>query len=402
MTRRQILVAARRGFTLIELLVVISIIAVLASLIAPAVQSARRAARKVECMNNMRNVGLAILNFSSTTGGLLPELSSTIRISNAAGTGNMAVGWPISILPAIDSSALMRSIQANATITDGTPAMGTGENIWLQVFTCPDDSDSYRQAGGLSYVVNAGFISSEVWGNTETATFFHQPYLINWKGTTIAPYRSTDGTFATGSPSPIDLQVGLASGVFWRIVGDSTQSGYRPSIDYVTIGDGTTTTLMLTENLTAGPWSSSSVNTIGFGIRIPVDPSNYAPIVGATSPCGEFTSALSLNPDVPCSTFVASSAGSLINQSATASTTAPTSSTATSAATCTNGGGGSATTTTTSNPRPSSQHPGGVNAVMVDGSSRFLSDNIDAFVYARLITSNAASFGETTLNQSSY
>jgi len=65
---------SRRGFTLIELLVVISIIAVLASLIAPAVQSARRAARKVQCLSNMRNVGLAMQNFASSNNGSLPAL----------------------------------------------------------------------------------------------------------------------------------------------------------------------------------------------------------------------------------------------------------------------------------------------------------------------------------------
>jgi prepilin-type processing-associated H-X9-DG protein len=53
-------------------------------------------------------------------------------------------------------------------------------------------------------------------------------------------------------------------------------------------------------------------------------------------------------------------------------------------------------------PRPSSQHPGGVNAVMVDGSSRFLNENISAFVYGRLVTSNGANYQESTLSQSAY
>lgn len=398
----------RRGFTLIELLVTISIIALLASLIAPAVQSARRAARKVECLNNMRNVGLAIQNFS-TTRGELPELSSTMTIANASGTGKMAVGWPITILPALDSAALLRNIQNDATISNGVATMNAAENVWIQAYTCPDDSDSYRQKGGLSYVVNAGFISAEVWGAAETPTFFHQPYLINWDGSTASPLRSTDGT---GTLSATDLQVALASGVFWRSVGDP--AAYRASIDYVAVGDGTSTTLLLTENLNAGPWTSTNVNALGFGIRVPVDPSTYAPLTGTTSPCGEFSGLQSLNPSFSCSTFVTASYGSFINQPAVtsaATTTTTTAAVSTSSLTvasadgCDDGSGGGTTTTTvtTSNAaRPGSQHAGGVNAIMVDGSARFLSESIDPYVYTKLITSNGVSFQEAALNQSSY
>lgn len=409
MTRSRSRSCSRAGFTLIELLVVISIIALLAALIAPAVQSSRRAARKVECVNHMRNVGLAIQNFSSTTGGILPQLSSTMQISSGS-PASLFVGWPISILPTLDQSALLRNIQTNATISNGTAALGTSEVVWLQVFTCPDDADSYRQAGGLSYVVNAGFISAEIWGGTETSSFFHQPYLINWKGkTTPAPFRSTDGTSATGDPSTTDLRVALATGVFWRTVGDSTQSIYRPSIDYVALGDGTTSTLMVTENLDAGPWFSTSVNTVGFGIRTVVASANSAPLVGTSSPCGEFASVLSLDTQFPCSTFAAQSQGSFINQSTDSTTTAAGSTSSTSsqsvAGQCESGTTSTTTTvtsTTGSTPRPSSNHPGGVNAIMVDGSTRFLSENIDPFVYARLVTSNAASYGESTLSQSAF
>lgn len=58
--------------------------------------------------------------------------------------------------------------------------------------------------------------------------------------------------------------------------------------------------------------------------------------------------------------------------------------------------------TTTTAPRPSTQHPGGVNAIMVNGSARFLNQNIDANIYAKLVTSNGVNFGEQTLNQADY
>ena len=391
----------RAGFTLIELLVVISIVAVLCSLIAPAIQSARRSARRIECLNNMRNVGVAILNASSTTGGELPALTSTMNVSNDAGIGSFAIGWPMAILPALDGAALLKNIQKNASIASGLAAIADGDNVWLPALTCPDDIDSYRRPGGLSYVVNSGFISAEVWGRQETATFFHQPYLINWKHATIPPAqftRSTDGTSLTGDPSPLDMRIALSSGVFWRIVGSD---GYRPSVDYVTTGDGTTTTIMLTENLNAGSWSSTTVSEIGFGIRIPLDATSFFPASGTLAPnCGEFPKPLSLTTDFPCSQCQSMSLESFINYPVTASSLAVTSSSSASGS-CS---GSSSTTATTisSVPRPSSQHSGGVNVIMMDGSGRFLSEKVDINVHARLVTSNGVVYGELALNQAAY
>src|SRR5882672_11303210 len=93
----------RRGaFTLIELLVVIAIIAVLIALLLPAVQAAREAARRIQCTNNLKQLGLALHNYESSNGALPPPL---IQI----GTGSTITwtnGWSVHgrILPYLEQS----------------------------------------------------------------------------------------------------------------------------------------------------------------------------------------------------------------------------------------------------------------------------------------------------------
>jgi prepilin-type N-terminal cleavage/methylation domain-containing protein len=88
----------RAGFTLIELLVVIAIIAVLIALLLPAVQAAREAARRSQCVNNLKQIGLAMHNYESSNGSLPPGQKSCCW-----GT------WLVFLLPQVEQQALFNA-----------------------------------------------------------------------------------------------------------------------------------------------------------------------------------------------------------------------------------------------------------------------------------------------------
>ncbi len=94
--RRRYRPIRRGGFTLIELLVVIAIIAVLIALLLPAVQAAREAARRAQCINNLKQVGIAMHNYESSNGGLPP--GSLFYAFGAGNTSSFKSGWSVRIL----------------------------------------------------------------------------------------------------------------------------------------------------------------------------------------------------------------------------------------------------------------------------------------------------------------
>ncbi|MGQ0637017.1 MAG: DUF1559 family PulG-like putative transporter [Planctomycetaceae bacterium] len=129
----------RRGFTLIELLVVIAIIAVLIALLLPAVQQAREAARRTQCKNNLKQIGLAIHNYVDTHNCLPP--------ASIAGSITYAWSWMTMILPFVDQAPLYQTLNPGPVTlaTALTNAATTSPNIShlqtsLAVYQCPTDT----------------------------------------------------------------------------------------------------------------------------------------------------------------------------------------------------------------------------------------------------------------------
>ena len=118
----------RKGFTLIELLVVIAIIAVLIALLLPAVQQAREAARRSQCKNNMKQLGLAIHNYHETL--------NTLPLSTAGAVSKP--NWRVFLLPYLDQAPLYNKLD----MTSGDFTGLTGANtvlmgLTVQVYNCP-------------------------------------------------------------------------------------------------------------------------------------------------------------------------------------------------------------------------------------------------------------------------
>ncbi|PHS10435.1 MAG: hypothetical protein COA78_11255 [Blastopirellula sp.] len=221
----------RSGFTLVELLVVIAIIGILVGLTLPAVQMARETARRAQCMNNLRQIGLALINYE-TTHNTYPE---AVTLKGSQNSMPHHFTWIAQILPQLEQSALHDSINFRLPAHANQNAL----TQQIEVLKCPSDpehdlGDEVWGIGVTNYAGSEGYYSSLTanrWGPSSPEEPDSRPSGCGYNRLDLAgvfrPYRCTktakikDGTSNTIKVSEVTIPgyrspacgVGLTSSV---------------------------------------------------------------------------------------------------------------------------------------------------------------------------------------------
>lgn len=219
-----------RGFTLIELLVVIAIIAVLIALLLPAVQAAREAARRTQCVNNLKQLGLAAQNYVSANNVFPPQTSWPTMAANVTGNTvglQWGFNWYYAIFPQLEQQTIFNAV--NFSLSPFDYSQLTAAAIKVNALLCPDESGSMQL-----YSVNTG---------TNTYYYAVSNYVGNYGGpAAIAPY---NGTIIP----EYNVELGM----------NTVSSNNLQSIGMQSITDGTSNTGLFSERLIAGyPFGSTS------------------------------------------------------------------------------------------------------------------------------------------------
>ncbi len=327
---------SRGGFTLLELLVVISIIAMLMSLILPAIQTARKSARRIECLNHMHNLAIA-----------MTARTEAHRRYPAAGywagrPGNRypSHNWCVDLLPYVDRSDLADRWSYEVGYADAPN--GQLSMTQVSVFLCPED-DSVQGAGDLSYAVNGGIGYSTFLNNVHDVPVDPFGNAIDLNGNGII---GLSGDQLDGSPSDRELLRHL--GLFF-MENFGPHRGVVRHHTTASVRDGFSNTLMFLENVRTGRnsaepdenWATpyAHKSAVFFGPNVcdaNICQTGHVDYSKANS--GQWKINAGLNEPEGQSPFAASN------------------------------------------------HPGGVNVAFADGSAKFLSQEVSGAVYAALFS----------------
>jgi prepilin-type N-terminal cleavage/methylation domain-containing protein len=341
----------RRGFTLVELLVVIAIIGILVALLLPAIQAAREAARRSSCTNNLKNLGLAVLNHHDVMKHFPVNLGNPLDSGNFPGDtrDQPSSSWIVSVLPQLEEQALYDQFKAGGAfegsyvaglcvrpaVSKGIASIKNGISVpdlmktQLNVLQCPSDSSVRELTAKQDEMLNCltamtsykGVIDDD-WINLE---------FSDWKNDTPDQYKSGNYTVPILPGQGISRDCHRDTrcrGIFFR-------QSFRKPVTIAKVTDGTSKTLMIGEDVAEFNIRHSAAYYSNGSLCSCNTPINYG---------------LDQNPDIFSSNFWFDAQGFR------------------------------------------SRHPGGANFCSADGAVRFIADNTDSVVYRTACTRNG---GET-------
>jgi len=411
----------KRGFTLVELLVVIAIIGTLASLLLPAVQRAREAGRRTQCTNNMKQIGLGILNFESghkalPTGGEGTDYTDDATLPVTKFSRHSLMTY---LLPYVEHDDVYNQFD----LSQGYRA--TAQNVvaactQIPTYVCPSNPFlTYKDKAGLSDAalasttayVNGNMDSNSAWGQSD---YFATVYTDISDGRTV-----TSGTSSvTWAPAGLrDKEHARMDGALTVVDGASASTNFTTGAVYGTVPvsvpvsailDGTSNTIAVIEDAGrispaaatgpngllapyGGTWGRYSYND---GVLCPSDSAattvgntqcNGAPVATAvwrwadSDACGSGVSGPTADSGVSNSYGAGGYTGKVINQNASPIGGPGTPDAASQTLLWTNNNIGL-------NDEPFSFHGGGCNAVFVDGSVHFIADEISPVTLRYLVT----------------
>jgi prepilin-type N-terminal cleavage/methylation domain-containing protein len=329
--------ATQSGFTLVELLVVIAIIGILVALLLPAVQAAREAARRMQCGNNLKQLGLGLQNYHDTYKSFP---MANFVYSNPAITNINAGTWAVAVLPFIEQSSLYDQYNRNVPAANEFGAAGQANVALIQTIlpavVCPS---SVASPQGRIYTggIPAGALPTLPAMTWKAAPCDYGP---------ISGVRSTFGNIAYSNNQGGDRHGAMRE--HYTVVG---LANGNPGCRMADVMDGTSNTILLGERTGGGEIYSKRTTWTDSTYKPMLDPVNGGgwgdPLNGDTWLQGTLYSGLTAPPQGgPCP----------IN--------------------CTNLRGYGM----------HSFHPGGAHFEMVDGSTQFISETVAAFVFAAKIT----------------